>query len=120
MGKAAARFGCWDEVMAFALTLPGAEPSTSYGGPTVRIRGKPIVYPGREPGSFGIATPLPDKEILIETDPATFWETDHYAGWPAVLVRYGSPEGERIETVIRRAWWDRASKAQRTEFGPRP
>ena len=120
MARSTEPFDCWDSVMAFALALPGAEPSTSYGAPTVRIRGKPIVYPSRESGSFAIASPLVEKELLIETDPDTFWETDHYRGWPAVLVRYGSADRERIETVIRRAWWDRASKAQRSEFGPRP
>lgn len=54
------------------------------------------------------------------TDPDTFWESPHYSGWPAVLVRFGSQECERIELVIRRAWWDRASGTQRKEFGPRP
>lgn len=120
MASSTEPFDGWDSVMAFALKLPGAEPSTSYGAPTVRIRGKPIVYPGRESGSFAIASPLVEKELPIETDPETFWETDHYRGWPAVLVRYGSADRERIETVIGRAWWDRTSKSQRSEFGPRP
>jgi hypothetical protein len=113
-------FDCWDSVMAFALTLPDTEQSTSYGKPAVRIRGKAFVYPGRERGSFAIASPLVEKELLMETDPDIFWETDHYRGWPAVLVRYDSSDGERIENVIIRAWWDRASKAQRAEFGLRP
>jgi hypothetical protein len=56
----------------------------------------------------------------METDPATFWETAHYRGWPAVLVRFGRPDRERTERVIARAWWDRASKAQRLAFGQRP
>ena len=103
--------------MAFAMALPGAECSTSYGRPAVKVRGKAFVYPGREKGSFAISSPLEEKELLIETDQETFWETDHYRGWPAVLVRYGSPSRERIETVIERAWWDRASKAQRTARG---
>jgi hypothetical protein len=110
----------WDEVAALALALPNTEMSTSYGRPAVKVRGKAFVYPGREAGSFCIATPMGEKELLMETDPDTFWETAHYRGWPAVLVRYGSPERERIEMIIERAWWDRASKAQRTDFGRRP
>ena len=113
-------FDSWDSVMAFALTLPGTEPSTSWGAPTVRVRGKAFVYPGREEGSFALASRLEEKEFLMETDPDTFWETDHYRGWPAVLVRFGSEDRERIETVIRRAWWDRLSKAQQKDFGARP
>ena len=113
-------FDNWDNVMAFALTLPGTEPSTSYGAPTVRVRGKPFVYPGRETGSFAIACPVEEKEFLMETDPDTFWETDHYRGWPAVLVRYSSQDHERVETLIRRAWWDRLTKKQQKDIGPRP
>src|SRR5688572_5755436 len=100
-----AAFRSWDEVAAFALGLPLTEMSTSYGRPAVRLRGKAFLYPGREAGSFAVASPLPEKEMLIETDPETFWETDHYRGWPAVLIRYGRPDRARMEAVISRAWW---------------
>ena len=113
-------FRDWDDLTAFVLTLPGTELSTSWGRPAVKLRGKAFLYTGREEGSFAVAAKLPEKEILIETDPDTFWETDHYRGWPVVLVRFGSTERERIEAVIARAWWDRATKAQRTAFGDRP
>jgi hypothetical protein len=112
--------GDWEEVIGFALGLAGTELGTSYGRPAVKVNGKAFLYTGREPDSFAVASPLPEKELLIETDPDTFWETDHYRGWPAVLVRYSSPERERIETVITRAWWDRLKKPQRLAFGERP
>ena len=107
----------WDDVLAFALALPDTELSTSYGRPAVKLRGKAFVYPGREAGSFCVATPMGEKELLMETDPDTFWESAHYRGWPAVLIRYDSADVERIERVIERAWWDRASKAQRSARG---
>lgn len=110
----------WADVVAFALALPGTELSTSYGRPAVKVRGKAFVYPGREAGSFAIASPLVEKDMLMETDPATYWETDHYRGWPSVLVRYASRDRDRIETVIARAWWDRASRVQRAAYGDRP
>jgi hypothetical protein len=107
-------------VADFALALAGTELGSSYGRPAVKVHGKAFLYPGREAGSFAVASPLPEKELLIETDSETFWESDHYRGWPAVLVRYGSVERERIEAVIRRAWWDRLKKAERTAYGERP
>lgn len=110
----------WDEAVAFALGLADTELSTSYGAPAVKVNGKAFLYPGREKGSFAIATPVPEKELLMETEPEVFWETAHYRGWPAVLVRYGSASRERIEAVITRAWWDRLKKAQRVAFGERP
>lgn len=110
----------WDEARDFALTLGDTELATSYGAPAVKVNGKAFLYPGREAGSFAVASPLPEKELLMETDPDTFWETPHYRGWPAVLVRFGGVDRERIENVIVRAWWDRLKKPQRTAFGQRP
>ena len=92
-------FETWDDVVAFALSLPDTELSTSYGRPAVKVRGKAFAYPGREQGSFALSTPLGEKELLMETEPDTFWETPHYRGWPAVLVRYGSPSRERSSSA---------------------
>jgi hypothetical protein len=113
-------FATWAEVATFALSLRDTEMSTSYGKPAIRVRDKAFIFPGCEQGSFAVMSPIGEKELLMETEPDTFWETPHYSGYPAVLVRFDSPSRERIELVIQRAWWDRASKAQRTEFGPRP
>lgn len=109
----------WEEAVAFALALPGTELSTSYGRPAVKVGGKAFLYLGREKGSFAVASPLGEKELLIDTDPDSFWESDHYRGWPAVLVRYGSADPDRIRIVISRAWWDKASRALRNQFGDR-
>lgn len=113
-------FRNWEEVAAFALGLADTEASTSYGRPAIKVNGKAFLYTGREPDSFAVSSPLPEKELLIETDPDSFWESDHYRGWPAVLVRYRSAARERIETVITRAWWDRLRKQQRVMYGERP
>lgn len=111
----------WDAVTAFALTLPDVELGTAYGKPAAKLNGKMLVATtAPDPASFVVHAPLDEKELLLETDPDTFWETDHYRGWPAVLVRYNSSDPERVKNVIRRAWWDRAKKAQRKAFGPRP
>ena len=114
---AALRFDDWGEVVAFACALPDVEMAPFYGTPCPKLNGKALASPGREAGSFAVMCKPNEKEILLETDPDTFRETAHYQGWPAVLVRFGSPDRERIERAIERAWWDRASKAQRTARG---
>ena len=106
----------WDEVVAFACALPGVERGATYGKPAVKVRGKMIAATtAPDSSSFVLHAGVDDKAMLIATNPEAFWETDHYRGWPAVLVRYGTPARERIEMLIERAWWDRASKAQRGE-----
>ncbi|MEO7178810.1 MAG: MmcQ/YjbR family DNA-binding protein [Allosphingosinicella sp.] len=97
----------WDEAVAFASSLPGAELSTSYGKPAVKVNGRAFLFTSHEAEtSFGVAVDLDTVEILKETDPDTFWQTPHYEGWPGVLVRYGSPDAERVKEVIERshAW----------------
>jgi hypothetical protein len=97
----------WDEAVAFALSLPDTELSTSYGKPAVKANGRAFLYTGHEDKtSFGVAIDLDTVEMLMETDPATFWQTPHYAGWPAVLIRYDSRDPERVREIIKRshAW----------------
>lgn len=110
----------WDEVVAFALTLPDTAMDSFYGTPCPKVNGKAFVSPGREPDSFHVPSTHDEKAILLETDPGTFWQTPHYYNWAGLLVRYGSPDPDRVRNVIRRAWWDRAKKPQREAFGPRP
>lgn len=110
----------WEEVVAFACALPGVTMSPYYGVPCPKVNGKAFVSPGREAGSFHVAAPHEEKAVLLETDPDTFWQTPHYHNRPGLLVRFGSADPERVQAVIRRAWWDRATKAQRASVGPRP
>lgn len=110
----------WNDVAAFALTLPATEASTSYGQPAIKTRGKLICSTGHEAGSFHVAVPHDEKAILIDSDPGTFWQTAHYANWPGLLVRYGSADPDRIRIVLTRAWWDRATIRARAAHGPRP
>ncbi len=111
----------WDAVVAYARTLPGVELGTSYGCAALKVRGKTIAgTTAPDPASFVLHTTADEKPVLMETDPDTFWQTPHYDGWPVVLARYGTDADERIRLLIARAWWDRATKAQRTAYGERP
>jgi hypothetical protein len=110
----------WEAVKAFALTLPETSLESYYGTPCPKVNGKAFVSPGREPDSFHVMSPHDEKAVLLETDPETFWQTPHYEGWPGLLVRYASNDPDRVRLVVTRAWWDRANKTQRKDFGDRP
>jgi hypothetical protein len=96
----------FEEAVAFALTLPDTERGTSYGKAAVKVasNGRAFIYPGHETDtSFALAMDLDSIEILKETDPATFWQSPHYAGWEGLLIRYDSPDEERVREVIGRS-----------------
>ena len=96
----------WDEAVAFALSLPGTEMGTTYGMPAVKVaaNGRAFLSTGHEPDSSFVLTVAEDRiELLKATDPDTFWQTPHYEGWPAVLVRYDTTDDERVREVIAEA-----------------
>ena len=107
----------FEEAVAYALALPDTELSTSYGKPAVKVKsnGRAFLYTGHEDEtSFGVGIDLDTVEILMETDPDTFWQTPHYQGWPAVLVRFGSADPDRVRSIIQRSRdWAAAMKPAR-------
>ena len=97
----------WDKVAAFALTLPGTEASTTYRMPAVKVaaNGRGFVWTSGEPEtSFAIWLDPGTAEMLMETDPDTFWQSPHYAGSSAVLVRYASNDPERVRYMIEQSY----------------
>jgi hypothetical protein len=94
------------EAVAYALTLPGSELSTSYGKPAVKVasNGRAFLFPSHEPDtSFSVAIDRDTIEILKATDPNTYWQTPHYEGWEGVLIRYAGADEDRVREVIARS-----------------
>jgi len=96
----------WDKAEAFALSLPGTVRSTIYNMPMVMIakNRRGFLVTGHE-AKTSFAVPLDEgyAEMLMETDPDSFWQTPHYEGWPALLVRYDSADPERVHAMIERS-----------------
>ena len=107
----------WEKAVAFALGLPDTELSTSYGKPAVKVasNGRAFLFGREQENSLGVGIDLDSVEILKETDPDTFWQSPHYEGWPAVLIRFDSRDPERVREMIERSHaWTRAMKPPRS------
>lgn len=102
-----------DEVFAYALSLPGAEDSVLFGGRCVRVRHKPILNESREAGALSLSLDVETIAFLMETEPQTYFQTPHFRGYPAVLVRPEPADAARLKMQIEAAWARRASKAQK-------
>jgi hypothetical protein len=103
----------WDAVVTIGLALPGVELGTSYGRPALKLRGKMLAAGGKSEEHFVLSATLDEIEMLKDSDPDCFFQTPHYEGWPAVLVRYAAADPDRIAALIERAWERGATKAQR-------
>lgn len=107
----------WDDLATFALAMPNTVAGSHYGKPAIKVasNGRAFVSAG-EARSFVLLIDLDTKQMLLETDPGTFWQTRHYDGWPALLVRYDSADLERVGAMIERA---REQAAARKAARPR-
>lgn len=93
-----------------ALALPGVEEGTSYGTPAFRVRGKFLARLREDGESMAVRIGFDEREMLMKADPETFFITDHYRGYPAVLVRLSTVGPARLREVLEEAWRHAAPK----------
>ena len=115
----------WDDVRRIALALPETSERVSRGLRQWRVRDKLFVWqrPLRQTDIEALGDDVPDgpilgarvehvgaKEALLADNPAVFFTTPHFDGYPAILVRLDRIALEDLNEVIVEAWLDRAPK----------
>ena len=101
-----------EDFAAIALSFPGAEPGTSYGMPSFKVRGKFFTRIRDEDESAVLqCVPVDERDLLIEMDPATFHFTDHYRGYPIVLARLATLDPAQARGFLERQWRKVATRA---------
>jgi hypothetical protein len=116
----------WRDVRRVALKLPGTSEEVRSSGTSAWIVNKkffawerPLLRADlaalgdRAPKGpiLGVRTPdLEMKDILLSSDPAVFFTTPHFDGYPAVLIRLGKISTSQLKDVIVEAWLARAQK----------
>ena len=92
-------------VCAIALALPGVEESTSYGTPSLKVKGKIMSRLRTEAeGALALRCDFLDRQILLQADPRAFFITDHYLNYPMILVRLYRVRRSALPDLIERAW----------------
>jgi hypothetical protein len=110
-----------DDVRRLALAMPHTEEIPSEGF-DFRVGGKGFIwsYPERRPGKPRlIRTDIAvlyvgdeaEKQALLLGEPAVFFTTPGYDGWPLVLLRLDEVSVERLRELITDAWRMRAPDA---------
>ncbi len=102
-------------VRAVELTkhLPGTTIATHYGKPAIKVNGKTLANLCREPGALSVHCPLELKEVLVQSRPDVYFDTPHFSGWPAVLVRMDAIDDDLLRDRLESAWQD-LTTAKRT------
>ncbi|MFI7602115.1 MmcQ/YjbR family DNA-binding protein [Actinoplanes sp. NPDC049681] len=112
----------WDDVRRSATALPEV---TERGPHEWRVHDKNLAWerPLRpaDLAALGADAPAGDilgvrvqdvgvAEALVADDPAVYFTTPHFAGYPAVLVRLAEIDPGELDELIRDAWLARAPK----------
>jgi hypothetical protein len=121
----------WDDVRRLALALPETDEHVSRGHIHWRVKEKLFVWErplGKSDlAALGAAAPdgpilgarvehLGAKEALLADDPAVFFTTPHFDGYPAVLVRLEQIPIDELAELVVDAWLARAPKRLADEY----
>ena len=95
----------YQRYLKLAMKLPLAEESTSYGTPSVKIKGKILSrWRTEAEGAVAIRCDFLDRELLLQTQPDVFFLTDHYLGYPMVLMRVEKASVATMRDMLERGW----------------
>jgi len=95
--------------LARARDLPGLAAATSYGTPALKVASKTFCRL-KDAATLVLLCPAEQKTLLMEISPEIYFETDHYVGWPAVLIRLDAIADEELSLRLEDAWRFKASK----------
>jgi hypothetical protein len=94
----------FETVRELALGFPGVEEGTAYGTPAFRVRGKFLARLGEDGESLAIKCGFEERDFRMRADPRTFFTTDHYRGYPTVLVHLRTVSRADLRDVLEQAW----------------
>lgn len=104
----------FDTVRELALALPGVVEGTSYGTPALRVKTKFLARLREDGDSVAFRVGFDERDMLMAAKPETFFITDHYRGYPAVLLRLSTATREDAAEIVRLAFEAVAAKRKRS------
>jgi hypothetical protein len=107
----------WATVREIALALPEAV-DASDSRPAFRVRGKLFAWQSRprDGGALAVRVDPDEKRLILESNPDVYFETPHYHGYPAVLIRLEKIDRKELVERIEDAWLIRVPKRLAAEY----
>jgi hypothetical protein len=122
----------WRDVRRIALALPGASEEVTSSGNAAWIVNKKFfswerplrptdlkALGDKSPAGPILGVRMADlemKEVLLASNPAVYFTTPHFDGYPAVLIRLPKISTKELKDVLEEAWLSRAGKRAVTAF----
>jgi len=97
----------FDTVQSIGLELPGVEEFRSRGSRALKVRGNLLacvtIHGSAEPGTLMVRMDVHDCEQLLAEAPDVYYVTNHYVGYPTVLVRLSRVTPDVLRDLLRMA-----------------
>ena len=101
-----------DDVRRIALSLPETTEKPWFNTPGFRVKDKGFlrIRSEAEGALVVFVADLGEKDALLASDPAKFFTTPHYDGYPAVLVDLAAIDVDELRELITDSWRLKAPK----------
>src|SRR5262249_29519550 len=99
-----------DTVRELFAKLPAVDEGPCYGTPGFRIKKKFLARIWEDGVTLVVKCGDAERDFRMQSDPETFFVTDHYRGYPAVLVRLDRVSRTDLADVLEEAWRQNAPK----------
>jgi hypothetical protein len=103
-------------VRRLALALPGVEEGLCYGTPGFRVRGRFLARLWEDGETLIVKCGYDERDFRLRADPETFFTTEHYRGYPTVLVRLGRARRADVQELLEQAWRTQAPRRLIAEY----
>ncbi|MGE0351923.1 MAG: MmcQ/YjbR family DNA-binding protein [Gemmatimonadales bacterium] len=97
-------------------TLPGVEEGFSYGTPGWRVKGKFLARLREDGVTLAVKCGHDERDFRMKADPEVFFTTDHYRGYPTVLVDLARVKRRDLTEVLVQTWRRQAPRRLVAEY----
>jgi len=105
-----------ETVREILLDLPGVDEGPCYGTAGFRVRKKFLARLRDEDTVLVVKCGFDERDFRLRADPDVYFTTDHYNGYPTVLVRLDRVQKADLEELLEHAWRQWAPKRLVAEY----
>ncbi|TYP73231.1 MmcQ/YjbR family DNA-binding protein [Paenibacillus methanolicus] len=99
-----------ESIRQIALSLPGVAESVSYGTPSFKLKDKLLARFHEDGVNLVLKMDADTRDFYMQANPERYYITDHYRGYPYVLVRLSEVDLDELTGHFRQLWKEHAPK----------
>ena len=107
-GKPSPQAVTFEVVRSIGVTLPEVKDTSGSRGTALKIKGKLLaceaIHKSAEPNSLMVRISPKRRDTLLAQDAGTYYLTDHYAPYPAILVRLARIKRTALKALLTESW----------------